>query len=87
MADKMRTTWGNKEGLGIFSPIFLIFENTWIRLTPYQWQSCVSQFCNITKGIILQNFSQTKKRDYQLVAMTTSSLAKSENLATATGTW
>ena len=33
--------------------------------------------------MILQNFWQTKKRDYQLVAM--SSLIKSENLGIATG--
>ena len=40
-----------------------------IRITQYHWQPCISQFCDITKGIILQKFSKTKTRDYQLVAV------------------
>ena len=53
-----------------------------ICFTPYLWQPCISQFCDITKGIILQKFMQIKKRNYHLVPV--SSLTKSENLATAT---
>ena len=53
-----------------------------IRLTPYHWQPCILQFCDIKKAVILQKFSPTKKRDYQLVAV--SSL--SENSVNATGT-
>ena len=39
------------------------------RLTLYHLQSCVSQFCDITKGIFLQKFSQTEQRHPQLVAV------------------
>ena len=38
-------------------------------LTPYHGQPCISQLCTITKDIFLQKFSKTKKRDYQLVAV------------------
>ena len=40
-----------------------------IRLTPYHWQNCISQFCDITKDTTLQKFSKTKKSNYQLVAV------------------
>ena len=40
-----------------------------MHLTPHHWQPRISQICDITKGIILQKFLQTKKRDYQLVAV------------------
>ena len=45
-----------------------------------------SQFCDITKGIILQKFLQTKIRDSQLVAMSNLAITKSENLIIVTGT-
>ena len=54
-------------------------------MTPYHWQPCISQFSDITKGIILQKFSQTKKRDYQLIAVSITKKTKSENLTTASG--
>ena len=44
------------------------------------------QFCDITEGIISQKFLQTKKRDYQLVAVSSLAITKSENLAIVTGT-
>ena len=44
------------------------------------------QFCDIIKGIILQKFLQTKKRDYQLVAVSSLAITKSENLDIVTGT-
>ena len=50
--------------------------------TTHDWQTCISQFNDKPKGMILQNFSQTKKRDYYLVAV--SSLTQSEKLTTAT---
>ena len=39
-----------------------------IRLTSY-WQLCISQLSDITKDINLKKLSQTKKRDYQLAAV------------------
>ena len=45
-----------------------------------------SQFCDITKGITLQKFLQTKKCNYQLVAVSSLSITKSENFAIVTGT-
>ena len=36
------------------------------RLTPYHWQPSFFQFCVITKGMILQNFLQTKNRNVQI---------------------
>ena len=45
-----------------FSTIPFIRENTVIiRLTQYHWQPCILQFCDTTKGIILEEFSQNKK--------------------------
>ena len=65
--EEMRTTSGNKEVLQTF------FHNSrkynLIRLTPYHWQSRISQFRAITNDIILQKFSQSKKHYYQLVAV------------------
>ena len=52
--------------------------------STHYWQPCFSQFCNITKGIILQKFLQTKKLEFQLV--TESIVIKSENLAIVTRT-
>ena len=52
-----------------------------IRLIPYHIDSAILQH---HKRQILQNFSQTKKRDYQQVAL--SSLTNSENLAISIGT-
>ena len=37
------------------------------------------QFCDITKGITLQKFLQTKKRDYQLIAVSSLAITKFEN--------
>ena len=45
-----------------------------------------TQFCDITKGIILQKFLQAKKRDYQLVEVSSLAITKSENFAIVTGT-
>ena len=62
--EEMRTTWGNKEVPQTFfynSPYSRKYEL--IRLTPYHWQPCTLQFFDITKGMILQNFSLTKNRD------------------------
>ena len=63
-----------------FSQFFLFAKYDLIRLTPYHWQPCISQVRDIRKGMVLLNFSQTKKRDYQLVALI--SLTKSESFAT-----
>ena len=54
--------------LAITPTISFICENTeydLIYLTTYHylWQFCISQFCHIIKAIILQKFSQNKKRD------------------------
>ena len=57
-----------------------------IRLTPHHWQPCISQFCDITKGIVLQKILQTKRRDYQLVAVSSLAITEPENLAIVTGT-
>ena len=53
------------------------------RLTPSHRQPCILQISDITKGIILQKFSQIKKRDYQLVAISEKPITKSENLTAA----
>ena len=50
------------------------------------WSTLHSQFCDITKGMLLQKFLQTKKRDFQLVAVGIPAITKSENLAIVTGT-
>ena len=57
-----------------------------IRLTPYHWQPCILQFCDIKKGIILQKFLLTKKCDFQLVTVSSLAITKSENLTIVTGT-
>ena len=52
---EMRTTWGNIQVPQIFfhdSPYSRKYDL--IRVTPYHWHPCISQFCNITKGL-LQN--------------------------------
>ena len=70
LIEEMRTTWSNKEEPvsffvnSLYSPKYDL-----IPLTPYHCQPCISQFCSIIMGLILQIFSQTKKRDYQLVAV------------------
>ena len=69
-----------------FSTFFFICE---IRFNPFNsvpLSTLHTQFCNITKGIVLQKFLQTKKRDYQLVAVSSLAITKSENLAIVTGT-
>ena len=84
--DKMRTTWGNKEAPHTFFHNFLCLRKyDLIGLIRYHWQSCISKFCGITKGIILQKFLQTKKLDFQLVAVSSLGITKSENLAIVTG--
>ena len=45
-----------------------------IRLTPNHWQPCILQFYDVAKRIILQKFSQNKKRDQQLVSLAVSRL-------------
>ena len=64
----MKTTWGDKEAPQTFFQNFF-YSRIYgvIRLTLNQWQLCISQFCDI--GMISQKFSQHKKRDYQLVAV------------------
>ena len=79
----MKTTRGNKKlPQTFFQNFFYLGKYDLILLTSYHWQTCISQFWNITKGIlILQKFLHIKKRDYQLVAV--SSLAYlSPNLKT-----
>ena len=69
--EKMRTTCDNKEVSQTFFHNFLYLrKRSLIRLDPYHWQLLISQFFDIIKGIILQKFWLTKKRDYQLVAVT-----------------
>ena len=58
--EEMRTTWGNKEVPLIVLRTFLYSRKCdLVRLTADHWQLCISQFYDITKGIILQKFSQT----------------------------
>ena len=60
---KMRTTWGNKEVPQTFFHNYPYSQKYHlIRLTPYHWQlqPCISQFCDITNGMILQKFSQRR---------------------------
>ena len=57
-----------------------------IHLTSYHGQPCILQFCDITKGITLQKFSRTKKRDIP-TGSSEYAISKSENLVTATGTF
>ena len=85
---EMRTTWGNKEAPQTFSHNFISLQkHNLIRLTPYHCQPCLhTHFCDITKGKISQKFLQTKKRDYQLVAVSRPATTKSENMAIVTGT-
>ena len=40
-----------------------------IRFTPYHLQLCILQLCDITKDMLLQNFSCTKKHDHLLKAV------------------
>ena len=66
----MRTTSGNKDVPQTFFHNLLYSQKYHlIRLTLHHWQPRISQFCDITEGIILQKFSQAKKRDFQLVAL------------------
>ena len=65
-----RTTLGIKEVPQTFFHKTLYFRKfDLIRLTPHHWQPCISQFCDITKSIILQKFLHSKKGDCQLVAV------------------
>ena len=84
--EEIRTTWGDKEvPQTFFHNSLYLRKYDLIRLTPYHWQTCISQFCDITKSIILRKFLQTKKRDYQLVAVSSLAITRSENLAIVTG--
>ena len=51
--EEMRTTRGNKE---VPQTFFHISHSSrkiiLIRLTPYHWQPCISQFCDISKGLL-----------------------------------
>ena len=68
--EEMKTTCGNKKVPQTFFHYSLYSQKYHlIRLIPHHWQLCILQFCDITKGIILQKFLQTEKRDYQLVAV------------------
>ena len=62
---EMRSTWRNKEVPRTFFHQFR-YSRTYdlIRLTPYHWQPCISQFRDISNSITLQKLSQTKKCDY-----------------------
>ena len=67
---EMRTAWVNDKVPQTFFQNFLYLPKyDLIRLTPYHLESCILQFCDIKKGIILQKFSQTKKLNYKLVAV------------------
>ena len=68
-----------------FLNFFYSQKDDLIRLTTYHWQPCILQFCDITKSRYVENPLQTKKRDYELIAV--SSLTKSEYFATATSTF
>ena len=51
--EEMRNTEGNKEvPQTIFHNYPYLQKYVLIRLTPYHWQSCILQFCNITKGVL-----------------------------------
>ena len=66
----MKITWGNKEvPQTFFHNLLYLQKYNLMRMTLYHWQSCILQFCNITKAIILQKFLQIKKRDYQVGAV------------------
>ena len=64
----------------LFYNFLYLLKHDLTRLTAYHWQPCISQFCDITKGIILQKFLQTKKRDYRLAALSSLATTKSETL-------
>ena len=51
--EEMRSTWGNKEVPQTFSPN-TPYSRKYVLIccTPRHWQPCVSQFCDITKGVL-----------------------------------
>ena len=50
---EMRYTRGNEEmRLTLFHNSPYSRKYVLIRLTPYHWQPCVSQFCDVAKGIL-----------------------------------
>ena len=68
--EDMRTTLGNKEvPQTFFHNSFYSRKYNLIRLTPNHCQPCILQICDILKGIISEKFSQTNKRDNQLVTV------------------
>ena len=84
--EEMRTIWGNKEVPQIFFHNILYLRNyNLIHLIPYHCQPCIRNFVTLQK-VILQKFLQTKKRDYQLIAVSSLAITKTENLAIVTGT-
>ena len=69
-----------------FSTISFICEIRFNSFDSLPLSTLHTQFCDITKGIIFQKFLQTKKRDHQLVAVSSLAITKSENLAIVIGT-
>ena len=85
--EEMRTIWGNKEVPQTFFHNFLYLRKyDLISFDFVPLSTLHSQFCDFTKGIILQKFLQTKKRDFHLVAVRSLAITKSKNLAIVTGT-
>ena len=60
--EEMRTIWGGTPNLFPQFPLFAKIRFHLFDSVPLA--TLHSQFCDITKGIILQKFLQTKKRDY-----------------------
>ena len=60
--EKMRTTWGNIHYTGVSNLVAPLLSSTRIyltRLTPYHWQSRISNFCEIiTKGWFCKFFAK-----------------------------
>ena len=53
LIEEVRTTWSNKEMPRTFFQNLPYLRNyVLIRLTLYHWQPCISQFCDITKGVL-----------------------------------
>ena len=53
LIEEMRTIWENKEVPQTFFQNPLHSQKYVLHcLTPYHWQFCISQFCDITKGLL-----------------------------------
>ena len=80
--EEMRPIWGTPN---LFYNFRLFAKIRCNSFDSVQLSTLHLQFRDITKGKNLQKFLQTKKRDYQQVAVSSLAITKSENLAIVTG--